>query len=136
MLGEGWHNNHHHSMALARQGFCWWETDFTYYTFLRRSRRGLLLQFNGANLQIGCSSKGFGGVRPHGFGLRFVRRNPAMGGFDHYGQTRGVRRRSQRPQLVRHVVAECSLRRSGLAMMMESAEPRNRASELAYRRVA
>jgi len=31
-LGEGWHNNHHHFMASARQGFYWWEIDITYYT--------------------------------------------------------------------------------------------------------
>ena len=31
-LGEGWHNNHHHYMASVRQGFYWWEVDFTYYT--------------------------------------------------------------------------------------------------------
>jgi len=30
-LGEGWHNNHHHSMSSARQGFLWWELDVTYY---------------------------------------------------------------------------------------------------------
>lgn len=29
-LGEGWHNNHHFSMASARQGYCWWEIDVTY----------------------------------------------------------------------------------------------------------
>jgi len=29
--GEGWHNNHHHYMASARQGFRWWEIDITYY---------------------------------------------------------------------------------------------------------
>ena len=33
-LGEGWHNNHHHCMHSARQGFYWWEIDITYY-FLR-----------------------------------------------------------------------------------------------------
>lgn len=31
-LGEGWHNNHHHFMNSARQGFFWWEFDPTYYT--------------------------------------------------------------------------------------------------------
>jgi stearoyl-CoA desaturase (Delta-9 desaturase) len=31
-LGEGWHNNHHHYMASARQGFYWYEIDMTYYT--------------------------------------------------------------------------------------------------------
>ncbi len=30
-LGEGWHNNHHHYMHSARQGFYWWELDITYY---------------------------------------------------------------------------------------------------------
>ena len=30
-LGEGWHNNHHHYPGAARQGFYWWELDFTYY---------------------------------------------------------------------------------------------------------
>ncbi len=29
-FGEGWHNNHHHSMASARQGYRWWEIDITY----------------------------------------------------------------------------------------------------------
>lgn len=31
-FGEGWHNNHHHEMTSARQGFRWWEVDLTYYT--------------------------------------------------------------------------------------------------------
>ena len=30
-FGEGWHNNHHHYPASARQGFYWWEVDLTYY---------------------------------------------------------------------------------------------------------
>jgi stearoyl-CoA desaturase (delta-9 desaturase) len=30
-FGEGWHNNHHHFPGSARQGFYWWEIDFTYY---------------------------------------------------------------------------------------------------------
>jgi stearoyl-CoA desaturase (Delta-9 desaturase) len=30
-FGEGWHNNHHHYMSSARQGFRWWEIDCTYY---------------------------------------------------------------------------------------------------------
>ncbi|MGL6074376.1 MAG: acyl-CoA desaturase [Fimbriiglobus sp.] len=29
-LGEGWHNNHHHYPSSARQGFKWWEYDFSY----------------------------------------------------------------------------------------------------------
>jgi len=30
-LGEGWHNNHHHCMSSARQGFRWWEIDASFY---------------------------------------------------------------------------------------------------------
>jgi stearoyl-CoA desaturase (delta-9 desaturase) len=30
-FGEGWHNNHHHFPASARQGFYWWEVDITWY---------------------------------------------------------------------------------------------------------
>jgi stearoyl-CoA desaturase (delta-9 desaturase) len=39
-FGEGWHNNHHHYMSSARQGFLWWEVDLTYYVlrFLERLR--------------------------------------------------------------------------------------------------
>jgi stearoyl-CoA desaturase (delta-9 desaturase) len=32
VLGEGWHNNHHHAQGLARHGLAWWEVDVTYYT--------------------------------------------------------------------------------------------------------
>jgi stearoyl-CoA desaturase (delta-9 desaturase) len=31
-LGEGWHNNHHHYMNSANQGFFWWEVDVSYYS--------------------------------------------------------------------------------------------------------
>ncbi|SMF53427.1 acyl-CoA desaturase [Pseudobacteriovorax antillogorgiicola] len=30
-MGEGWHNNHHFYPGSARQGFYWWEVDFSYY---------------------------------------------------------------------------------------------------------
>lgn len=30
-LGEGWHNNHHHSPSIERQGLAWWEIDVTHY---------------------------------------------------------------------------------------------------------
>jgi len=33
-FGEGWHNNHHHFPASARQGFYWWEIDIS-FTVLR-----------------------------------------------------------------------------------------------------
>lgn len=41
-LGEGWHNNHHHYPASARQGFYWWEIDMTYYGLKLLSWCGLV----------------------------------------------------------------------------------------------
>lgn len=41
-LGEGWHNNHHHYQASARQGFFWWEIDFSYYGLKALSWVGLI----------------------------------------------------------------------------------------------
>ena len=40
--GEGWHNNHHHYMASARQGFRWWEIDITYYVLRALAAVGLI----------------------------------------------------------------------------------------------
>lgn len=41
-LGEGWHNNHHHFQASVKQGFFWWEYDFTYYALWALSKLGLV----------------------------------------------------------------------------------------------
>jgi stearoyl-CoA desaturase (Delta-9 desaturase) len=41
-LGEGWHNNHHHYPATARQGFYWWEYDITYYALVVMSWCGII----------------------------------------------------------------------------------------------
>jgi len=41
-LGEGWHNNHHHYMNSARQGFYWWEIDITYYSLKVLSWLGVI----------------------------------------------------------------------------------------------
>lgn len=41
-FGEGWHNNHHHFPGSARQGFYWWEVDFTYYGLKMMSWLGLV----------------------------------------------------------------------------------------------
>ena len=41
-LGEGWHNNHHHYPGSARQGFYWWEIDFTYYGLKLLAACGLI----------------------------------------------------------------------------------------------
>ncbi len=43
-FGEGWHNNHHHYMAATRQGFYWWEVDFSYYLLKVLSWCGLVWQ--------------------------------------------------------------------------------------------
>jgi len=41
-LGEGWHNNHHHYPATARQGFLWWEIDITYYLLKGLEKLGII----------------------------------------------------------------------------------------------
>lgn len=41
-FGEGWHNNHHHFPGAARQGFFWWEVDFTWYVLRVLSWLGLV----------------------------------------------------------------------------------------------
>ncbi|MBK6846256.1 MAG: fatty acid desaturase [Proteobacteria bacterium] len=41
-LGEGWHNNHHHYMSTANQGWFWWEVDLTYYVLKLLSWVGLV----------------------------------------------------------------------------------------------
>jgi len=41
-MGEGWHNNHHAYQASVRQGFRWWEYDFTYYGLRVLSWLGLV----------------------------------------------------------------------------------------------
>jgi stearoyl-CoA desaturase (delta-9 desaturase) len=41
-LGEGWHNNHHRYPGSERQGFYWWEIDFSHYTLKALSFLGLV----------------------------------------------------------------------------------------------
>ena len=41
-MGEGWHNNHHAYQSSARQGFCWWEYDPTFYLLTLLERLGLV----------------------------------------------------------------------------------------------
>jgi stearoyl-CoA desaturase (Delta-9 desaturase) len=41
-LGEGWHNNHHHYMSSARQGFSWWEIDVAYYVLRALAGLGIV----------------------------------------------------------------------------------------------
>ena len=41
-LGEGWHNNHHRYQSSTRNGFYWWEVDFTYYGLKALSWTGFI----------------------------------------------------------------------------------------------
>jgi len=41
-LGEGWHNNHHHYMTSANQGFRWYEYDVAYYFICFLSAMGIV----------------------------------------------------------------------------------------------
>ena len=41
-MGEGWHNNHHHYMSSANQGFRWYEIDVSYYLLVALSRIGVI----------------------------------------------------------------------------------------------
>jgi stearoyl-CoA desaturase (delta-9 desaturase) len=43
-MGEGWHNNHHRFSSSTRQGFYWYEYDFTYYILKLLSWFGLVWQ--------------------------------------------------------------------------------------------
>ncbi len=45
-LGEGWHNNHHHWMRSARQGFAWWEIDLTYYALRALAALGIVWEIS------------------------------------------------------------------------------------------
>jgi len=46
-LGEGWHNNHHYSMASCRQGYRWWEIDITYIVLRILGLFGIARDFRG-----------------------------------------------------------------------------------------
>ena len=41
-FGEGWHNNHHYAPSSERQGFYWWEVDFSHYILKTLSWLGLV----------------------------------------------------------------------------------------------
>jgi stearoyl-CoA desaturase (delta-9 desaturase) len=51
-LGEGWHNNHHYYEVTAKQGFFWWEIDFTYYGLKTLSWLGLIWDLKGVPKHI------------------------------------------------------------------------------------
>jgi stearoyl-CoA desaturase (delta-9 desaturase) len=51
-LGEGWHNNHHHYPGAAKQGFYWWEFDFTYYGLKLLAAFGLIWNLRTVPIEI------------------------------------------------------------------------------------
>lgn len=56
-LGEGWHNNHHHAMRSARQGFRWWEIDLTYYSLWLLARFGIVWDLHAQTLHRGAARR-------------------------------------------------------------------------------
>ena len=56
-LGEGWHNNHHHFPGSVKQGFYWWEIDFTYYGLRMLAAMGLIWDLRLVPLNIRESRK-------------------------------------------------------------------------------
>ncbi len=51
-LGEGWHNNHHHYPACARQGFRWWEFDPTYWVLRIGAMLGIVKELRQPPLAV------------------------------------------------------------------------------------
>jgi stearoyl-CoA desaturase (delta-9 desaturase) len=51
-LGEGWHNNHHHFQASARQGFYWWEIDISYYVIRLLALTGIVWDVRGVPAKV------------------------------------------------------------------------------------
>jgi len=50
--GEGWHNNHHRYPGSERQGFYWWEIDFTHYFIVLLSWCGLVWNVRGPSIGV------------------------------------------------------------------------------------
>ena len=62
-LGEGWHNNHHRYCGSARQGFEWWQVDFTYYGLWCLNRLGFIRDLKPVPAHIRAERTGFRGER-------------------------------------------------------------------------
>lgn len=50
--GEGWHNNHHRHQQSTRQGFVWWQVDFTYYQLWLLSQVGIVSDLRSPRAEI------------------------------------------------------------------------------------
>ncbi len=51
-LGEGWHNNHHCNPGSVKQGFKWWQVDFSYYILVLMKKMGLVWDFKYPNQSL------------------------------------------------------------------------------------
>lgn len=51
-LGEGWHNNHHCSPGSVKQGFKWWQVDFSFYIIKVMEKMGLVWDLKYPNQKL------------------------------------------------------------------------------------
>ena len=56
-FGEGWHNNHHHYPASARQGFYWWEIDLTFYGLKLLQTLGVIWDLKPVPVEALCTRR-------------------------------------------------------------------------------
>ena len=54
--GEGWHNNHHHYQASARQSFRWYEWDPSFYVLWLLSKVGIVRDLKTPTAEIASTS--------------------------------------------------------------------------------
>jgi stearoyl-CoA desaturase (delta-9 desaturase) len=75
--GEGWHNNHHHYQASARQAFRWWEWDPTYYVLWLLSKVGVVRDLKVPTAEILRTGLLRGAAVDPGLSAAAARRRPA-----------------------------------------------------------
>ena len=51
-LGEGWHNNHHCAPGSVKQGFKWWQIDFSYYVIKIMEKLGIVWDLKYPNQRL------------------------------------------------------------------------------------
>ena len=62
-MGEGWHNNHHYYPRSVRQGFFWWEYDFTYYILKGLEAVGVVWDLHVPSAKVIAGEHAIKGVR-------------------------------------------------------------------------
>jgi stearoyl-CoA desaturase (Delta-9 desaturase) len=65
--GEGWHNNHHHYQASARQGWHWWQIDVSYYCLKLLSALGVVWDLRRPPAHV-IDAPAAGSLPPHRIG--------------------------------------------------------------------